>query len=167
MVVGGFFAYQYFVENGSQDQNQIAGWRTHTSDEYGFEFKYPNNWKLEQLGYGTVLKSPDFDYLDAEIDSKVLKGSWVTIRKSYTKFNSVREYLGDDYAYIKNAKDIKVDNVYGLEFYYSWESPEKLFTELIKDHYLYLIMFEGVGEEREDKDYPVVKEIISTFKFTK
>lgn len=50
LLLGGFFAYQYFSIPVQEDQNQTtnitvnetAGWKTYTNTEYGFEFKYPS-----------------------------------------------------------------------------------------------------------------------------
>lgn len=56
--VGGVFAYQYFskpqfpitdVQSNSKIQNlnvETAGWKTYTSNELKYSFKYPSNWKV-------------------------------------------------------------------------------------------------------------------------
>ena len=53
IAVVGFFAYKYYgtqktvVQQQNQNLNkqttQIAGWKTYTNTQYGFEFQYPNN----------------------------------------------------------------------------------------------------------------------------
>lgn len=72
LAIVGFFAYQYFskpqtpnsnsqansnVQNSSSSssvssikssQNSVtAGWRTYTNSQYGFEIKYPQDWKVD------------------------------------------------------------------------------------------------------------------------
>lgn len=52
ILVGGVFTYQYFIVKNSEwiktpitenQTDQIAGWKTYTNDEYGFEIKYPES----------------------------------------------------------------------------------------------------------------------------
>jgi len=48
IVSGGVFAYQYFFIPGEKNNietptDQTAGWKTYTNNEYGFEFKYPED----------------------------------------------------------------------------------------------------------------------------
>jgi len=46
---GGIFAYQYFStpkeNNQQQIEDQTTSWKTYTNSEYGFEFKYPADFK--------------------------------------------------------------------------------------------------------------------------
>lgn len=39
--------------------NEFADWKTYTNEEYGFEFKYPNDWILEADRDGVSLDSPE------------------------------------------------------------------------------------------------------------
>jgi len=66
VVFGGVFAYQYFAIKAQQnsqffgssqktDQTQTAGWKTYTSDKYGFEIKYPDTSTLKQVSAPRVL----------------------------------------------------------------------------------------------------------------
>src|SRR3989344_4858057 len=50
VVVGsGILAYQYYYIPKQETKNstietELAGWKTYTNMEYGFEFKYPSSW---------------------------------------------------------------------------------------------------------------------------
>ncbi|MFA6190352.1 MAG: hypothetical protein WC711_02440 [Candidatus Staskawiczbacteria bacterium] len=51
IIFGGVFAWQYFfvkvpaVVEAPQVQNETAGWKTYTDVQYGYEIKYPTDWK--------------------------------------------------------------------------------------------------------------------------
>ena len=44
IIFGGVYVYQnFFISNGEIKIDQTAGWKTYTNSQYGFEFKYPEN----------------------------------------------------------------------------------------------------------------------------
>ena len=91
---GGVFTYQYFVVKNNQTTrcetmgclpgvqtgptvaDQIAGWKTYTNSQYGFEIKYPNNLALSLDGPNVAQKD-----LDA---GKIISG---TITPTYETVN--------------------------------------------------------------------------------
>jgi len=66
-LAGGIFAWQYFgvpkekVKMPAAEEQKVttetAGWQTYTNYEYGFEFKYPENWSAIES------TSPNYPYL--------------------------------------------------------------------------------------------------------
>jgi hypothetical protein len=84
ILFGGVFAYQYFATknndqlqvqsqqqvtnqqtNNNQPTNQIAGWKTYTNTQYGFEIKYPDGWDNKIGGQG---KMGEFSLLSLDIN---------------------------------------------------------------------------------------------------
>jgi len=62
ILFGGVFAYQYFLAKKLTDQ--IAGWKTYTNSQYGFEIKYPSN--LNFTYGGSTNNSPAFNAFSAD-----------------------------------------------------------------------------------------------------
>jgi hypothetical protein len=73
IIGGGIFAYfQFFREGaktgGEEQKNEIADWKTYKNEEYGFEFKYPDDWIVE-------------DGIADETES-IKKGYWIEVSHS-------------------------------------------------------------------------------------
>jgi len=140
-----------------------ADWKTYTNADYGFEFNYPDDWKLEQLDTVITLKSLDFERLDAEMDSKVLSGASIRITKRVNSSGESLENINIESR--SEVENLEVDNIKAIEYYYRYEGPKTLFVNLIKGNYMYQIIFSSVGNGRQDKYYPNFIQILSTFKF--
>ena len=147
--------------------NVTTSLKKYSNSDWGIEFEYPNDWKLGQLGSEISLESPDFEYLNAELDSRVLKGSLITI--NYPRLEaivSVENYVNSIEG-VSEKINLKIDSIDAIGYYYGSGNQAKLFVNFIKNGYLYQIIFKSVGEEKKDRDYPVLNQILSTFKFTK
>jgi len=176
LAFGVFFGWQYLAEifkfypEQIKTQNEAANWKTYTNTQHGFEFKYPSNWKLEQSDLFTIIKSPDFKSSYYESGAELLvNGSKIRILNSNLgRFSSVQEYINsqeENGFNLSDRKQIKIGEVDSVEYYWGYEGPVELFVNFIKDGYLHQITFVSVAEERNDKDYSIFKEILSTFKF--
>jgi len=59
LLVGGIVVWQYLEMPEEEEEapeekvseDETADWETYRNEEYGFEFKYPNNWQIEQDVY--------------------------------------------------------------------------------------------------------------------
>ncbi len=45
LIGGGVYAWSNRMSSGSTESQDTSTWKNYTSDEYGFEFKYPSTWK--------------------------------------------------------------------------------------------------------------------------
>ena len=72
---GGYWYYRYSprinYQNSSPEQptatNETANWKTYQNEKYGFEIKYPNDWKISEIiGKDTIDIgfSEDFYYIN-------------------------------------------------------------------------------------------------------
>ena len=47
VLAGGFFAWQWFGGTEEVVQDETADWETYRNEQYGIEFRYPNDWILD------------------------------------------------------------------------------------------------------------------------
>ena len=47
LIGGGYFGWQYFGAPKEEVKDETADWKTYRNEEYGFEFKYPENLNTE------------------------------------------------------------------------------------------------------------------------
>jgi len=87
LVGGGIFIYQYKIPNVNiKNQSETADWKTYKNDEYGFEFKYPQDWEVDGAYVNMVNQPSSF-----KISISPQKDS-----KDYAQFIAWGEYALDD-----------------------------------------------------------------------
>ncbi|MBI2024004.1 hypothetical protein HYT00_01280 [Candidatus Giovannonibacteria bacterium] len=130
LAMGGYFIYVNRAQapadenNSAQNAptptpsvNETAGWKTYQNKEFGFEFKYPDDWKVEDMTYctaanvcgsvGTILK-PNAVNLDPVKDRIEWGGRQFTCElagKVTRCLSDEKEYM---HTYSKNSEVLKI-----------------------------------------------------------
>jgi len=87
LVAGGIFAWQYFGPSEKAEE-KIANWRIYSNEEYGFEIKYPEDWKVAK---NVLTFEPNLVFcpdnlatdLDPEIVCKMIGGGAGSLKPTY------------------------------------------------------------------------------------
>ena len=175
IIAGGVFAYMSWEKNKHTPNDawlpvgKIADWKTYTNEKYGFEFKYPTDWSVASTIKGPTVSlwSPEHKNQMEVTDFRVnFCGTTSDCLKKLNQNNgtdakTIKDFLVARY---ENYKEITVDGKKAFE----WIS-----TAADSSYTLYIESTNGIyvisapEQETELKVSSTVKEIISTFKFTR
>lgn len=162
----------------------MAGWKTYTNAEYGFEFKYPNDWEFiedvkkqqpllkltspetiiaianeseKQKNYGPLIGDDILIYYYPTV---------LDIPKNTTKANSLDEYILKASANVDVEKigEIQINNAKAIEATPLGENSA-YWLYLEKNNHIYLIAFNNIPDKKFLTN--IENQILSTFKFTK
>jgi Tfp pilus assembly protein PilV len=182
LAVAGFFAYQYFstktsvqpqIQSQQQNQNQqqqtvnqqtansqpinqVAGWKTYTSTQYGFEIQYPNSMSIQNSANSVSLVSADKQRkIDIKVESiepgqDCRKTAWAADTSNITIDNTM---------FVGVASGLKDEPYYGVLYCIIRNSSDYMITS-------HLFHVSG-GTNNFPENDTALNQIISTFKFTK
>lgn len=150
--------YSYNLQNQTEN-SETADWKTYTNDEYGFEFKYPGEWKVgEERASGDY-----FMVLIGRQEPVQVYGIFALA----VRYKSKNEYLSslESVGYINVGES---DTLLGGEkatFYtYSRNNSDLKWRMIVAEKDGNTIEFSMGATEEYDN---VFNNILSTFKFTK
>lgn len=143
--------------------NEMENWKTYRNDEYGFEFKYPNDWKDFTAGMFTIYK----EYIPVESrEAHDFEGFCkISFNDGFTLEDAIKD-IDPDFMFNKtiststfelnNRAGIKMilnysSNIYG--YYIPLEQGETLSINL------------NCGQDVKQNGDAVLNQILSTFKF--
>lgn len=167
LIIGYFLYFQNKQNPTLKTQNliatttidQFADWKTYRNEEYGFEFKYPENYEA----------SFDNNNLYFRIDKIEIKNEKEEIKSD--KF-FIEMVWGDDIDYLPYIDKYKEDNLNGYKTYQGLRidsnfSPYSGYDTYIikKPDEVWLIAASFNTSEIETQK--LINQILSTFKFTK
>lgn len=150
-------------------ENQTVGWKTYKNDEYGFEFKYPIDWRGE-FSWHEFLEDPGHGYFDNGIMNDD-SGIYIEVTKDKNIVEDIihlRRPLNGININPKNVvfseKEIKINNVNAKKINVKYTDPsnpewEKNYIVIEQNGINYLLLSNGITEQ-------LFKNIYFTFKFT-
>ena len=173
ITVGGVFAYQYFAtKNNLKKQTlniETSDWKTYKNNEYGFEFKYPNEWKTPTT-YNHIPNASFWIYLGCP-EIKMGGAGGCPLQVILTSASSPEKFLSQEFSpdIDLNGKrsDIsyqQINNIKTVSFtnFSDYPGNSKYLTFLGNKYYItfsdYLLSYQQNG---------IYNQILSTFKFTK
>jgi len=129
IIVAGIVAYLNMQKNNSNRSGNNAtstpitnttslpkvdtsNWKAYKNDQYGFEFKYPDNWKVEDIGNGLTISPSTIQCADCSVNLTI----WNLEKLNQKTPTSLNDFLGfDEKSKSPNtlikAEQIKVDNM--------------------------------------------------------
>ena len=202
MIIGGIFWWQGKKDNQqtiinkqqptannqqAQPANETANWQTYANDKYGFEFKYPKDWKTnivsndvaENCNSGTTSCNNLFPEKQKNCGNIEGGGYDCTdiinfgIIKNESKLQ-IRDFLEKNYGWTKEIGLIKNDNIqeikFGNGFIYKFIEISA-FDGSEYSHFWVTLddgnFFNITGIHLDADEIRVFNQILSTFKFTK
>ncbi len=143
-----------------------ADWQTYRNEEYGFEFKYPNDWQsTEFLDLGWTEFGVSFDPNKINLGSEYLGKVMFQVQKNPPNLSDYNngDYLVEDIL-ISDKKAVKV-------------TPRKAPKQDFRDPYTTIFVFSELDDGQPfmlaldnsliESDKKIFEQILSTFKFIK
>jgi len=173
LVAGGVFAWQqgWISPKATQSVDETAGWQTYRNEEFSFEMKYPQEWKLKSSTLGV---DPIFEFSGEGGALFVLpRGSEVPVFRPLGVGEDSKILLTDENEDKAVEFHTQSDLVFGYRITFktvpsSWESFGALHTQAKVENireYQPLGMDIPIDAEVNDVDVKVIKQILSTFQF--
>lgn len=161
------------------DRSDTSSWKTYRSDEYGFEFKYPQTMDLDEIPENLgLLKEINISnglglFVSVATDQSISKGvmdcggapecfSYVkscgTDKCSTYSYSLFSGYYYKHKVFLKNQLIVDFSQTFNVPNFYSGELDENRFSDF---------MVSGRIEKGDQEVLKIFEEIISTFKFIK
>ena len=171
IIIGGIWYWQSRSMSVDQSVDQTANWKTYVNNEYGFEFKYPQDWGDLKVSDGSGYKKDPWVYnfyeftsewssstQKAPADFPGLEFTIVVWNQAHPDLDSA---IGSSPDSKTEKEDTQIGGIKGVKITGVGANPEKLPTSTFivrNKNYAYVI---------EPGSWQVPSEILSTFKFTK
>ncbi len=149
-------------QTSTQSAQEIAGWKTYTNSQYGYQIDYP------QTASVSAMENAVYPGLDVTIKDNDNFQMTVSTRSSE---KTLQQYLAEYDSRSISAGDAKELNVGGLQAFQRKEIAlgpgwDNIVTYLKKDDAVVAFVLSG-RYEYDDKSIVLYNQILSTFKITK
>ncbi len=184
LAVAGYLVYKQFNTSREQvsGQSETAGWKTYTNSQYGFEIKYPANWKFDLRGQ----EEPVFSFYKEGEMPLVPTHANMTQVSIFPRGLGVEGPLGEPTKVDKDLTgasekvvlEYRLTNgqVRGYGIYFdnapgAWDASAGFIWAEVKTENLQTTTVNGlpkveVSGETNPEDLNTILKILSTFKFT-
>ncbi len=138
-----------------QNKDETAGWKVYKNEQYGFEIKYPNDWKILHEGY----YKEDVPYeISFSPTAESVGSAPISILVSINNFESIQKVGG--YDELVSEKDINFNNI--VSKFQIMNGPEGEVARIIVPLKTDLNYIFGYGNAKYKE---IFDQMLSTFKF--